>query len=310
MIEAYSLWLAHEIPLLIHSGFLKGAPLLWAAAGGAFSERSGVINIGLEGMMLTGAFAGAAVSWTTGDPWLGALAAAMGGGSMGLFHALVCLRWKADQIVSGMGINLMAMGMTGFLLERIFHARGNSPEVPKMPALTGSDASIPILSDLLFPLSPLHILLAIVILWTVYLFYHTRFGLRLRACGENPSAAAAAGVNVGWQRCAAVGLSGVLAGLGGAQLSLGDISQFSVGMTNGRGFVALAILICSGWRPLRAAGACLAFGCLEAMGERLQSVIPALPSRVLLLLPFAAALAILSLRRFSNRPPQALGKIE
>ncbi|MGC9326436.1 MAG: ABC transporter permease subunit, partial [Candidatus Hinthialibacter sp.] len=121
----------HEIPLLLHAGFLKSAPLMWAALGGAYSERSGVINIGLEGMMLIGAFAAAAGAWFTGNPWLGLTLAGVCGFFTGLLHAWICLYWRADQIISGMGINLMAMGLTGFLLFRLFNARGNSPEVPK-----------------------------------------------------------------------------------------------------------------------------------------------------------------------------------
>ncbi len=301
-------WLSHELALLLHAGFLKGAPLLWAALGGAFSERSGIVNIGLEGMMLTGAFCAVAVSGLTGNPWWGLAAGAAGGGLAGGLHAGVCLRGRADQIVSGMGINLIAMGLTGFLLFQIFEARGNSPEVPKLPAITAAPFTVPGLNELLFPLSMLHVALAGVWLVTLMVFYRTRFGLRLRACGEDPRVAAAVGVRVNAYRYPAVILSGALAGLGGVQLSLSDISQFSTGMTNGRGFVALAILICSGWRPGRAAAICLFFGCAEALAERLQGAWPALPSRLLLAFPFLLALLVLSCGRQTMRAPQALGK--
>ncbi|MFB3784998.1 MAG: ABC transporter permease [bacterium] len=301
-------WLGHELALLLHAGLLKGAPLLWAALGGAFSERSGIVNIGLEGMMLTGAFFGVAASGLTGNPWLGLAAGALCGGLTGWLHALVCIRGRADPIVSGMGINLIALGLTGFLLFQIFGARGNSPEVPKLPAITQAPFALPGLTDRLFPLSILHIALVGVWLVSLILFYRTRFGLRLRACGEDPRVVAAAGVRVNACRYTAVILSGVLAGLGGVQLSLSDISQFSTGMTNGRGFVALAILICSGWRPGRAAAICLFFGCTDALAEWLQAAWPALPSRLLLAFPFLLALIVLSFSRQTMRAPQALGK--
>lgn len=300
--------LAHESAMLLHTGLLKGAPLLWAALGGTFSERSGIVNIGLEGMMLTGAFFGVAVSGVSGDPWLGLAAGALGGGLAGGLHAAVCIRGRADQIVSGMGINLIAMGLTGFLLFQIFGARGNSPEVPKLPAVTEAPSVLPGLPDWLFPLSILHIALLGVWLASLQLLYRTRFGLRLRACGEDPRVVEAAGARVNAYRYTGVIISGVLAGLGGVQLSLSDISQFSTGMTNGRGFVALAILICSGWRPGRAAAICLFFGCAEALAERLQGAWPSLPSRLLLALPFLLALIILASSRQSMRAPQALGK--
>ncbi len=306
---AISALAASELPLLLHAGFLKGAPLLWAAIGGAYSERSGVINIGLEGMMLIGAFAAVAGSWLSGNPWIGLLMGALFGGAAGLAHALICLRWKADQIVSGMGINLFALGITGVLLFRIFNARGNSPEAPKIPVIQGGNFKFPFLSDLIFPISPLHILLIGAVVITIFILYRTRYGLRLRGCGEAPHAVESAGGRVSFYRYTAVTISGALAGLGGVQLSICDISQFSTGMTNGRGFVALAALICSGWRPGRAALICFAFGCAEALAERLQAVFPDLPARALLALPFVLALLALSLKRQTSQPPHSLGKI-
>jgi ABC-type uncharacterized transport system permease subunit len=296
-----------ELAVLIHAGFLKGAPLLWATLGGAYSERSGVINIGLEGMMLIGAFADMTGAGLTGCPWIGLLLGAVCGGLLGLVHAWVSLYWKADQIVSGMGINVFAFGLTGFLLYKIFGARGNSSAVNKLPWVQWGNGDW--WSVLIFPLSPLHLLLLLVLAVTLYLFYHTRFGLRLRACGEDPSVVQSAGISVNFYRYTCVALSGMLAGLGGAQLSISDINQFSVGMSNGRGFIALAALICSGWRPGRAALICILFGIVEALAERLQAVFPDLPSRALLALPFIFALLVLSLSRQTGKPPQALGKV-
>lgn len=297
-----------ELASLLHAGFLKGAPLLWAAIGGAYSERSGVINIALEGMMLVGAFAAVTGSYVTGSPWIGILCGVVCSGLLALIHAWVSLYWKADQIVSGMGLNLFALGITGFLLQKIFHTIGNSPEVHKMPAIAWK-SGISAIDHLLFPLSPLHIALILFLFFTLYLFYRTRYGLRLRACGEDPHVVQSAGVRVNFYRYTAVIMSGICAGLGGVQLSLGEISQFSIGMTNGRGFVALAALICSGWRPGRAAIICLFFGIAEALSERSQAVFPHLPSRALLALPFIFALVVLSLSRQRNNAPQALGQV-
>lgn len=293
---------------VLHAGVLKAAPLLWATLGGAFSERSGVINIGLEGMMLVGAFAAVAGSGLTGSPWIGVLGAALCGALFGLLHAWISLFWKADQIVSGMGINLLALGITGFALFAVFDTRGNSPEVAKIPAFSVEETSS-WWQLLIFPFSPTHILLGIILVVSIYLFYQTRYGLRLRACGENPAVVKAAGINVAYYRYSAVTLSGMLAGLGGAQLSIGDISQFSVGMTNGRGFIALAALICSGWRPGRAALVCIFFGVMEAMSESLQSFLPGLPSRAMLALPFVLALIVLALSYQKSQAPKALGEV-
>ncbi len=299
-------WFSSEFPGIVHTGLIIAAPLLWAALGGLCSERSGVINVGLEGMMLTGAFAGAAGSFVSGSPWVGLLFGMMAGGLMGLLHAWITLQWKANQIISGMGINLLAFGLTGFLLSRIFEARGNSPEVTKFPMLRFED--IPFISKLLFPVSPLHIFLIFTALAAVYLYHYTRFGLRLRACGEDPHVALSAGVRVNLYRYIGVTVSGILAGVGGAQLSIGDISQFSVGMTDGRGFIALAALISSGWKPGRLILICVVFGTLVSMGERLQTVFPEISSRVFLMFPFVLALFILAFYSNSLRPPASLGK--
>lgn len=143
-----------DLPMILHAGCITAAPLLWATLGGAFSERSGVVNIGLEGMMLIGAFAGVAASGATGNPWLGLLAGALAGGLFGLLHALICLWGKADQIVSGMGLNLMAYGMTGVLLYRVFETRGNSPENPPKSRRSRESRICPSSLPFCFPFLP------------------------------------------------------------------------------------------------------------------------------------------------------------
>lgn len=281
------------------AGAVKSAPLIWTTLAGAFSERSGIINIGLEGMMLLGAFSAVWGSWIWGTPWAGLAMAAGVGALAGLFHGVVCIFGKADQIISGMGLNVIAFGLTGLLLTLIFNAMGNSPEVEKIPVMQ-------LVGGVSF--SVMHVMAALAGIAALLVFYQTRFGLQLRACGERPDAARAAGVNVSLCRLAAVVCSGILASLGGAHLSIVDVSYFSVGMSGGRGFIALAILICSGWRPGLAILLCLAFGTIEAGAERMQSVFSNAPSRLMLAAPFIVALVVLALRTRSVHPPEALGR--
>ncbi|HPO10300.1 MAG TPA: ABC transporter permease [bacterium] len=297
------------ISVLLHAAAAKAAPILWASLGGLYSERSGVVNIGLEGMMLAGAFFAVLGSGSFDSPWAGIFCAAIGGGLFGLLHAWLCLRWKVEQIISGIGINLIAMGVTGFLLLRIFNAYGNSPSVPKLPSISGDFLNdIPILHRLVFPLGWLHLVLIAAVVLIVCFFRKTVWGLRLRATGENPHAVRSAGIRPERIQYLAVTFSGILAGIGGAQLAIGDISAFHIGMTNGRGFIALAALICGRWTPGGVVIACLGFGFVEAMGEHLQGKIFSLPAEFYLALPFVLALLALAATRWSARPPAALGK--
>ena len=301
------------ITALLHTAGIKASPILWASLGGLCSERSGIVNIGLEGMMLAGAFFAVLGSHFLPSPWLGLLCAAIAGGLLGLLHAWLSIRWRVDQIISGIGINLLSLGLTGFLLLRIFQAYGNSPTVPKFGSISGEFfRQIPIVGELLvqliFPLCPLHLVLLGLVLVVWWFFWKSVWGLRLRATGENPHAVRSAGIHPERIQYVAVTVSGILAGIGGAQLSIGDVSAFSTGMTNGRGFIALAALICGQWRPEGVVIACLCFGFVEALGEHLQGRLPLLPSEFYLALPFVLALAALSAARWTGRPPVALGK--
>ena len=206
-----------------------------------------MINIGLEGMMLIGAFAAMTGAGTHRLSWIGLLL------ESGLWQAAGAGSCTGVAVLEGGpdcqrdGNQCLCFRTYQFLLYKIFGARGNSSAVNKLPWVQWGNGDW--WSVLIFPLSPLHLLLLLVLAVTLYLFYHTRFGLRLRACGEDPSVVQSAGISVNFYRYTCVALSGMLAGLGGAQLSISDINQFSVGMSNGRGFIALAALICSGWRP-------------------------------------------------------------
>lgn len=275
----------------------KATPLLLAAIGGLYSERAGVVNIGLEGMMLAGAFGGVVGSLQFESPWIGLLVGMTAGAVLAAIHGWVTIRLRADQIISGTAINLLSLGATGFLLFEWFGTHGSSPTAVKLPIVS--------LPSLRLPPTTLFALLSVPV--TLFIVYRTPWGLRLRACGEAPQIVRASGVSVGWMRFGAVVLSGALAGLGGAHLSLGDLSQFVERMTAGRGFVALAALIFGKWHPLGVLAACLFFGTAEAIADTLQGWTAAVPSQVFLALPFVLTMVVLAGFVGRSRPPAALG---
>ena len=291
--------------LLIHLTLAKMAPLLLAAIGGLASERAGVINIALEGMMLAGAFGAAVGAVLTGSAWLGLICGALCACLLAALHGLACIRLRVDQIVSGTAVNLLSLGATGFLLYRIFGTHGSSPSAPKLPTVN----LVPFLGG---PFrQPVTVLIAIVLAFAAwYIIYQTPFGLRLRATGEAPEAARAAGVRTDTIRWIGVISSGLLAGLGGAHLSLGDLSQFVERMTAGRGFIALAALIFGKWHPLGVLGACLFFGLAEAIADGLQGWTGQLPSQFFLALPFVLTLVVLAGFVGRSKPPGGLGRMD
>lgn len=293
--------------VLLQLTLAKTTPLLLAGIGGLASERTGVINIALEGMMLAGAFGAAAGGIAAGSAWAGLMCGALAGGLLAGVHAIACVRLRADQIVSGTAVNLLALGGTGFLLFRLFGAHGSSPYAPKLPVL--DLAPVPGLGEALRqPVTvPLAFAVALVA-WVV--LYRTPYGLRARAVGEAPEAARAAGIHTARVRVTGVLLSGVLAGLGGAHLALGDLSQFVERMTAGRGFIALAALIFGKWHPLGVLGACLFFGAAEAVADGLQGWTGKVPPQVFLALPFVLTMAVLAGFVGRSRPPGGLGRVE
>lgn len=276
------------------------APLLWAAMGGLLSERSGVVNIALEGKILGGAFAAVAVSGYTGHAELGLVAAAATGALLGLLHVWLCLGCRIDQIVSGVAINLLALGVTGYAVEAFYGLPGTTPRVAKIGLWRP-------LGEEGLAISPLHI--SVIAVWLLLAIFvnRTPWGLRLHAAGENPEALHSAGGHVTRIRILAVVVGGALAGLGGAELSISRIDHFSIGMSGGRGFLALAALICGRWRPGGILLACLAFGLLDTVGHRLQSLM-SVPGQLLLTFPFLAALLALGLSGWGSRQPSALGR--
>lgn len=281
---------------LFWSTIRLSTPLILAAVGGLFSERSGVINIALEGMMLAGAFTAAAVTHAAGNPYLGLLAGMGAGMLVAAIHAVACIAYRADQVVTGTAINILMIGVPPFLSGAFFLSSGATPQIPK-----GN----------LIPWAPIVIAFLLVPL-TWYVLYKTPFGLRLRSVGENPEAADAAGVRVARMRYAGVLLSGILAGIGGAYLSIGQSSLFTRNMTSGRGFIALAALIFGKWRPVQTMLACLLFGFTEAVTIQMQGVVKLpsgedIPIQFIQMVPYLLTIIVLAGFIGSSRPPKALG---
>ena len=293
------------VVILIASTIRLAAPLVLAALGGLFSERSGVINIALEGKMLAGAFTAAAVTYAadtrlgmgTASPWIGLLGGMIAGLFIAAIYAVACIKFKADQVVSGAAINILMLGIPGFLSGALFLSSGSTPQIPK---------------DHLLPQSPwfIAIVLLVLVIGIWYVLYKTPFGLRLRSVGENPEAADAAGVSVSRIRYSGVLLAGVLAGIGGAYLSIGQSSLFTRNMTVGRGFIALAALIFGKWRPVPTLLACLLFGFTEAVSIQMQGVKPLgkdIPVQFIQMVPYVLTIVVLAGFIGSSRPPRALG---
>lgn len=272
------------------SALRLATPLLFAALGGILSERAGVINIALEGKLLAGAFAAAAATLATGDPWLGVAAGAGAGILLGLLHALFGVVLRGDQIVVGVALNLLAAGASMFFMNLLYGSSANTP-----PFAGAGDG----------PGSPPLVLIALLLCPAVdALLRFTRFGLRLRAVGEHPEAAETLGIRPVRVRVAAVAMAGALAGVGGAYLAL-DAAQFVKNMSAGRGFIALAAVIFGKWRPYGAAAACLLFGLAEALQIRLQGL--GIPTQFVQMIPYLLTMVALAGFVGRSRPPGALG---
>lgn len=291
------------IVLLMTSTLRTSTPLIFAAMGGLFSERSGVINIALEGFMIVGAFAAAiaahysAQAHLTGSAWLGLAAGALAGMALAALYAAIVIGARADQIVSGTAINLLAAGITPFLCKILFNVSGATPAIDIEGRFTWA------------PMALAWITLALVQLWLT----RTSGGLWVQFAGEHPKALSAAGISVKRVRVASVLMSGALAGIGGASLSLMLSSSFARNMTAGRGFMALAALIFGKWKPIPTLCACLLFGFTDALQIRLQGVtLPGfhepIPVQFIQILPYIATMVILAGFIGKSRAPKALGK--
>ena len=283
-------------------------PLLFAALGGLFSERSGVINIGLEGMMLMGAFWGLWGAEVTGSWVIGLVVGMVSGVALALIHALFSVTFRADQIVSGFAMNFLALGITGYFFVTIYGSQGTPENIPRAP-----DVAIPLLEDIPFVgdiIGRMSILiwlglLTVVLTWLVV--FRTPMGLRLRSVGENPLAAQTAGVSPARVRFVAVAVSGMLAAIGGAYLSIGFVGSFGENMTAGRGFIALAVLICGRWLPSGALVFACLFGFFSALAQRLP-VFSEQAATLFQALPYVITLIAVAGVVGRSIPPAAIGR--
>ncbi len=296
---------------LIFSSLRLATPLIFAALGGMFSERSGVINIALEGLMLAGAFTGAVVAYELSQPGYGvapgmvpfvALGAAMVAGVLtALIYAIATIKFEADQVVAGFGINILMLGLPALISGAMYDSTGSTPQVAK-------EVMLPTFWNL--NVTTVMALLLVPVCW--YVLFKTPFGLRLRATGENPAAADTAGVRVIALRYVCVLISGGLAAAGGAYLSIGQSSLFTRGMTAGRGFIALAALILAKWRPVPVLVACLFFGFTEALTIQMQGIIKMpsgedIPVQFIQMIPYVLTIIVLAGFIGLSRAPKALG---
>jgi general nucleoside transport system permease protein len=298
------------LEIIITSSLLMAAPLIFTALGGVFSERSGVVNIGLEGLMIIGAFSSIvfnlafAKTFGPATPWLGLIVAMIIGGIFALIHGLAAISFRADQTVSGVAINFLALGLSVFLVKMLYEGKGQTDTIVEnfrkidIPGLS----HIPVIGSLFFKDVTYPSYLAIIISVVVwYVIYKTPFGLRLRSVGEHPMAADTMGINVIKMRYIAVFLSGIFGGLGGAVYSQTITLDFSASTIAGQGFMALAAMIFGKWHPLGAMGAALFFGFAQSLSIVGDSIpfLKDIPSVYLLIAPYV--LTILALAGFVGR---------
>lgn len=285
-----------DLAFLIGTTVMYATPLMFASLGGTMTENSGVINIGLEGMMTFGAFMGAAAGYFFGSAWIGFLAAGIAGGLLATLHGLATVTFQADHIVSGIAMNFLGGGFALFL-SRLFFS-GATQTIPldledKMPRpLNGVFPRNSVLDMIFNQYATVFIAFAMVaVVW--FILYKTRLGLRIRSVGEHPEAADSLGINVYRVRYFAVISSGVLAGFGGASLSIAVVSRFMPTLISGQGFIALAAMIFGKWRPQGAMGACLLFGAAQGLVVFLGGTEFAVPSELLATLPYVVTLIAL-----------------
>ena len=283
-------------------------PIALAAMGGTFSERAGIINIGLEGMLLSGAFAAVLGSYLTGNPWVGVAAGVFAGALSAAVFGVFTIELKANHVVAGVGINILALGITTWLMQVIWGSRGTSPSVEgigrvMIPGISG----LPVVGRLLGMQSPfVYMMFALVALgW--FVLFKTPVGLRIRMTGEHPEAADTVGINVRLIKHASVIFGGALCGLGGAYLSLGHLSWFSMDMSAGRGYMALAANIFGRWNPLGGLGASFLFSYSDALQMRMQGLPIALPHNLIQMIPYLLTIVVLAGAVIRARPPAALG---
>lgn len=287
----------NTITLLIGVTLMYSTPLIFGALGGVISERSGVINIGIEGMMTIGAFVGAAVGYYSSNPWAGVLCAGIAGGALALLHGIASISFRADQTISGVAINLLGPALAVFFCRLTFDGATVSYPVPnKLPKLLGSGVR-GMKANLNIDIMVLVALAFAAAMW--FVLYRTKWGMRILAVGENPAAADTLGINVYRTRYICVILSGILAGIGGSAVTLGIVAQFSQTAIAGQGFIALAAVIFGKWKPQGVYKACLIFGFAQALTVVLGGGAISIPTEILAMLPYV--LTVVSLIMFVGK---------
>ncbi|MBG9945174.1 ABC transporter permease [Brevibacillus formosus] len=303
---------------LVHDTIVFSTALIFAALGGLYSERSGVVNIALEGMMIIGAFTGAVMTYAFQDslgtwaPWVGFIAAGIAGCIFALPHAVASVTFKADQTVSGVALNFLAAGLSIYLTKIIFDGAGQTTTLTavfnkfSIPGLS----EIPYIGHAIFEAYPTSFLAFIAVFVTWYVVFKTPFGLRLRSVGEHPRAADTVGINVKRMRYTAVMISGMLAALGGATISLTTTSNFSHNTVSGQGFIAIAALIFGKWHPMGAMGAALFFGVAQAIKSLVQifGLTNYIPTEFIFMLPYVLTILVMAGLVGRSSAPAALGK--
>jgi simple sugar transport system permease protein len=295
---------------LLQSTVERSIPIVFGAMAGILCERAGVINIAIEGQLLLGAFAAAIVASASGSLWLGVIAGGAAGALLGWILAVFAIKYLVDQIVVGVVLNVLAAGLTGYLYDRVmipYQNTLNSPSTFQPIAIPGL-SRIPILGPVLFEGTVfLYMAYAVVIIIQIGLF-RTRWGLRVRAVGEHPVAAETVGIRVLFTRYRNVILGGLVAGIGGAYLTIGSVGAFGKNISSGKGFIALAAVIFGRWTPIGAVGAALLFGFTDAVQNILSILGTSIPSYVLLMMPYIATIIIVAGVVGRVRPPKADGK--
>ncbi len=286
----------NDLGLIIGISLMYSAPLMYTALGGVMSENSGVVNIGLEGMMTIGAFVGTTVAYYSGNPWLGFLMGGLSGGVLALLHAIASVSFAADQIVSGIAINFLGPGLALFLSRVFFDGATMTAPIPldrKMPRPFNYLFTKGSFLDLIFNQYATVYIAFLLVLVVWFILYKTKIGLRIRAVGEHPKAADTLGINVFKVKYLAVILSGVFAGFGGASMSIAVVSNFRATLISGQGFIALAAMIFGKWTPQGSMWACLLFGAAQGIVVYLGGTDVKVSSQILEMIPYVLTLIIL-----------------
>jgi general nucleoside transport system permease protein len=294
---------------MLQSTLLRSVPITFGALSGVLCERSGVINIGIEGMLLSGAFTGALVGSVASNIWVGLLAAAVVGGLVAWLLAVLAIRYLVDQIIAGTVINILALGLTSYLTDQVLQrnqalndpGRFQNIDIPLL-------AKIPVVGPILFNNNIFVYLMFLIVIATYFGLFYTRWGLRVRAVGEHPMAADTVGIRVLFTRYRNVILGGMVAGVGGAYFTLGAVGRFEEGMTAGRGFIGLAAMIFGRWNPIGALGAALIFGFADSLQVKLNILQVGIPSEFLAMAPYLVTIFIVAGAAARVRPPAADGK--